>query len=159
MGLLDKQELADLGRLLREEREGRQVAEREVARLQGRADGLERQTTQLLESLAQERESHQRTLERHQTLVTQIVEMKREGFVPAPVANPGQLDQVGPNLPDAVLAAIEQRSHGVPELERKLAKYAMAALREQGADAEKVAMAILIGGSPPATDDDDLEDL
>lgn len=130
--------------------ESQTTAERE---LRSQVAGLERQTGHLLEALDRERTLLQRAMERNESLVDQIVQMKREGFTPAPFANPGNLESLKIDLDDQVLDAVGQRSMGDAALERQLIKWAMQAMREQGARPEDVAQRILQGGSSEEDDE------
>lgn len=141
-------------RQLESEQERRKDAERRGEELRNQAAGLERETGHLREALERESALHQRALERIDKLVSTIVEMKREGFVPAPFANPGNLEKLTLELPDEVLDAIEQRSAEGTELRGRLNKWALMAMRQKGADAGQVAKAVLQGGTPPAEEEE-----
>lgn len=137
---------------LQEERTRRVIAESTAAALRDQVAGLERQTSHLREALERESALLERAQERLDNLVTTIVEMKREGFVPAPFADPGNLEKLGISLPDEILEAIEQRSPEGSQLRAQLTKGALSQMRQPGADAGKVAATILQGGSPPEED-------
>lgn len=73
-------------------------------------------------------------------LTGEILRMRREGFVPQP--EPPKLD-VGPQMPDKVLAAIEDRAFN-PAMRRQLRTVAERMQRE-GTDESKIVEAILEG--------------
>jgi len=114
----------------RGERDRRQALEEQVCEL------LE-ETARLTRDLASERDRYER-------LIGQVLELKREGFMP-PV-RPEMLDPQIPNVPDQVQRAIAQRAMPNSDLERDLLRWAVTALRREGAEPEMIAGLILRGG-------------
>lgn len=84
-------------------------------------------------------------------LVQQIVELKREGFHPAPPPDP--LQPVGEPVSDAIEQAIRERVPPGSALERQVREFARRQLAAQ-ADEQSVVRAIMAGGDI----DDDVED-
>lgn len=76
-------------------------------------------------------------------LLDLIVEMKREGFHPAPP--PEQLEALTLTVPEAVELTIRDRAHKGSELESELRRWS-AEMIQGGADPQAVADLILKGG-------------
>lgn len=125
------------------------LLESEKRGLHDRISDLERQAAYLREATESWQGLYRRAVESKDNLVSTIVDMKREGFVPAPFADPGNLEKLSLDLPDKVMDAVAQRSQPGTELETRLFRWAMAAMREKGATEEAVAKRILDGGTPP----------
>jgi len=81
-----------------------------------------------------------------QRLTDVIVQMRREGFNPLPSG--GNMEVLDLDLDQGIMDAIAQRSTDGSELSARLTKWALAAMREKGADPEEVSQMILKGGSP-----------
>ena len=75
-------------------------------------------------------------------LTRQLVELKREGFMPPPPT--GEITSMTAP-PDVVMAAIGERAAEGTELYRALVKYATTELRKEGADPAAIADRILRG--------------
>lgn len=123
-------------------------------RLRDQVASLERQADHLRQALDRERHLSERATEAHQNLVTLIVEMKREGFVPAPHGDPGNLEKLDFGLPGVIQDAIELQSAGDPSLERKLTKWALGEMRQESPDAQKIAAQIKRGGTSEEEEED-----
>lgn len=85
-------------------------------------------------SLTHAREEFHQQLKYNQTLVQQIVDMRREGFAPTP--------QAAPRAADPVKEAIALASNGDRSLWRHLSGEA-AKMRREGKDEEEIAGALL----------------
>ena len=126
--------------------------EREIGELRGQVSSLERETENLRQTIERERHLADRATEAQSNLTKTIVEMKREGFVNAPV---GSVEKLDIDLDNRIMDAIAARSDGNPGLERRLGRWALAEMRVKDADPQEVAQRILDGASPPVRDDDD----
>jgi hypothetical protein len=124
----------------------------ENGELRGQALSLERQAESLRQAVDRERHLADRATEAHQKLINTIVEMKREGFINAPV---GTMEKLDIDLADPIMDAIGARSDGNPGLERRLGRWALAEMRVKDADPQEIAQRILDGASPPPRDDDE----
>lgn len=112
--------------------------------LRGQVLNLERQIEDLRQAAQRERDLADRATEAHQKLINVIVEMKREGFINAPV---GSMEKLDLDLDPVIMDAIADRSNGDKGLERQLYQWALREMRIQDMDASEVAQKVLVGAS------------